>query len=90
MERTNTEFSLSEMDPTFMSVLAATACGGAALVLFMRYCNRQRMKVKIRKARSRRDASVQQAEQAVQQFSTTVRNTLCLAFPKDLQWLWQL
>ncbi|XP_031430315.1 fatty-acid amide hydrolase 1 isoform X2 [Clupea harengus] len=71
MERTNTEFSLSEMDPTFMSVLAATACGGAALVLFMRYCNRQRMKVKIRKARSRRDASVQQAEQAVQQFSTT-------------------
>ncbi|KAG5275792.1 hypothetical protein AALO_G00124600 [Alosa alosa] len=66
-----TELSLSEMDPTCISVLAATAGGGALLLFFMRYCNSQRMKLKIRKARSRRDASLQQAEQVVQQFSTT-------------------
>lgn len=70
------ELSLSEIDPTLLSVLAATACSGALLVVFMRYCNRQRMKVKIRKARSRREASLQQAEQAVQQFRTTVRTHL--------------
>lgn len=70
------KLSLSEMDPTLLSVLAATACGGTLLAIFMRYCNSQRMKVKIRKARSRRDASVQQAEQAVQQFGTKVRNDL--------------
>ncbi|KAL2089942.1 hypothetical protein ACEWY4_014630 [Coilia grayii] len=59
--------TMEKMNPT---VLTAIACGGVGLVLFIKYCNRQRVKVKIRNARSRRDASFQQAEEAIQQFST--------------------
>ncbi|XP_063057510.1 fatty-acid amide hydrolase 1 isoform X2 [Engraulis encrasicolus] len=62
------ELSFSE---TSSSVLAAIACGGVALIILVKYCNRQQGEVAISKARSRRDASFQQAEEAIHQFSTT-------------------
>ncbi len=61
-----------EMDMNWMPVIAATVCGTGALYLFLKWRNDQKIQKKILKARKRRDESLQQAEQAVQQFKMQV------------------
>uniref|UniRef100_A0A672PEF2 Fatty-acid amide hydrolase 1 n=1 Tax=Sinocyclocheilus grahami TaxID=75366 RepID=A0A672PEF2_SINGR len=57
-----------DMDINWTPVIAATLCGTGALYVFFKWRNNQKIQKKILNARKRRDKSVQQAEQAVQQF----------------------
>ncbi|XP_016416399.1 vitamin D3 hydroxylase-associated protein-like [Sinocyclocheilus rhinocerous] len=59
---------LLDMDINWTPVIAATVCGTGALYLFLKWRNNQKIQKKILNARKRRDKSLQQAEQAVQQF----------------------
>ncbi|XP_016339359.1 fatty-acid amide hydrolase 1 [Sinocyclocheilus anshuiensis] len=59
---------LLDMDMNWTPVIAATVCGTGALYLLLKWRNNQKIQKKILNARKRRDKSLQQAEQAVQQF----------------------
>uniref|UniRef100_A0A672MK11 Fatty-acid amide hydrolase 1 n=1 Tax=Sinocyclocheilus grahami TaxID=75366 RepID=A0A672MK11_SINGR len=68
MERINVQQLVLDMDINWTPVIAATVCGTGALYLFLKWRNYQKIQKKILNARKRRDTSLLQAEQAVQQF----------------------
>ncbi|XP_016368940.1 fatty-acid amide hydrolase 1 [Sinocyclocheilus rhinocerous] len=68
MERFNVQQLVLDMDINWTPVIAATVCGTGALYLFLKWRNYQKIQKKILNARKRRDTSLLQAEQAVQQF----------------------
>uniref|UniRef100_A0A671SR89 Vitamin D3 hydroxylase-associated protein-like n=1 Tax=Sinocyclocheilus anshuiensis TaxID=1608454 RepID=A0A671SR89_9TELE len=68
MERFNVQQLELDMDINWTPVIAATVCGTGALYLFLKWRNYQKIQKKILNARKRRDTSLLQAEQAVQQF----------------------
>lgn len=68
MDGLNMQHLISDMDINWTSVIAATVCATGSLYLFLKWRNYQKIQKKILNARRRRDKSLQQAEQAVQQF----------------------
>uniref|UniRef100_A0A8C2H4H2 Fatty-acid amide hydrolase 1 n=1 Tax=Cyprinus carpio TaxID=7962 RepID=A0A8C2H4H2_CYPCA len=68
MARFNVQQLVLDLDINWTPVIAATVCGTGALYLFLKCRNNQEIQKKILNARKRRDASLLQAEQAVQQF----------------------
>lgn len=72
MESFNLQQLASDMNINWTPMFAATVCGTGALILFWKWRNNQKIQKKILNARKRRDESLQQAEQAVQQFKIQV------------------
>uniref|UniRef100_A0A9R1SFE3 Fatty-acid amide hydrolase 1 n=2 Tax=Cyprinus carpio TaxID=7962 RepID=A0A9R1SFE3_CYPCA len=68
MARFNVQQLVLDLHINWTPVIAATVCGTGALYLFLKWRNNQEIQKKILNARKRRDASLLQAEQAVQQF----------------------
>ncbi|XP_026112274.1 vitamin D3 hydroxylase-associated protein-like isoform X1 [Carassius auratus] len=68
MDGLNMQHLISDMDINWTSVIAATVCATGSLYRFLKWRNYQKIQKKILNARRRRDKSLQQAEQAVQQF----------------------
>lgn len=63
-----------ELDHRTAALLTGAACGmGALVVLVRRVSSHQETKEKIERARTRRDESLQRAEQAVLQYRESVR-----------------
>lgn len=72
MKSFNLQQLASDMNINWTPMFAATVCGTGALILFWKWRNNQKIQKKILNAWKRRDESLQQAEQAVQQFKIQV------------------